>query len=176
MTLPQHKNWAHHWKLKDGKSLDFILLPAITATETVHEFYNIMDNKKMTIECRDNCSFCSASVEFSNHDMTKMAKQFRPKEYMIFNVFIADDTNNITDQEPIKMMRLPIQDFKKLEVASKYKVIRDGKKLDIQYLDDEYTFIRNFHEYIDVDDYVHRDSDESIQDQYAFILNSLRNN
>jgi len=174
MNTPNHKNWAHHWKLKDNESLNFVVLADATATEIVHEFYNVGTNKKMTIECRDNCPFCAASIEFSNHDMTKMARQFRPKEYEILNVFISQDEANITDQSPIKLMRLPIKDFNKLEVEGLYSISRNGSKFEFELIADDKKFNTNAYDEIKADDYVHSDTDQAIRDQYAFILSSFR--
>jgi len=175
MTTPNHKSWAHHWKLKDGESFKFVYLPDATALETVHEFYKIGTSKKMTIECRDNCPFCAASIEFSDHEMKVMARQFKPKEYKIFQGFISYDPNNITIDSSIKLMRLPIKDFKKLQETGEYWIQRNGSKFDIEI--ESFGFeIDGEYEVLPIVDYVHRDSDQSIRDKYAFILNSIRNN
>jgi len=135
-------------------------------TEIVHEFYNIGTSKKMTIECRDNCPFCSASIEFSNHEMKVMARQFKPLEYKIFKVKHDGDT---------KVMRLPLKLSGGLRKGYVYNIIKLDKKYDIRMCGDGISEGFDDDNIIILDDYIHRDNNQSIKDQYTFILNSFRN-
>jgi len=61
-NTPKATDWCHHWKLKHGQYLDFVVMDVPNSLDTVHEFYNIGACKKITNVCSDNCKYCITSL------------------------------------------------------------------------------------------------------------------
>lgn len=123
-------NLLKHWELAEYESINFTLMNAPILIDKVHEFYNICGKKKITIECRDNCSFCAVSERFKVVNHKKNAYAFSPKEYSIFNVLINHTVIDIAEAKTVKVVKLPQKMCMYLHPANlmSYQLLKKDRK------------------------------------------------
>jgi len=172
------KNWCHHWKLKHGQHLDFMVMDAQASIDTVHEFYNIGTTKKLINACGDNCPYCHASLKFHELGMKKTARTFKPKEYVVFNIIVINDEFNIADTDSVRVMKLPVKAFNgaNFESGVMYRISRNGAKFEIVPTDEKYEISEEWlTDALNCEDYLTKTSETTTDDQFAFVMNSFRN-